>query len=161
MTVERTFNFLCLTLYEHLTWRDHLNSDSSKISRAIGVLNFLKHTFSIHILKTIYNTLILSQLKYCLLSRGANSNMVFGLQKKAMRVILILRLILILFSKLYSCWSFKICTKLLNTTSNLIIEKIYTHSYFGFSLYIKTSFISSYSTECNIINCFMCTRNNT
>ena len=57
-----------------------------KISRAIGVLNFLKHTFPIHILKTIYNTLILSQLNYCLLSWGANSGVVFGLQKKAMRV---------------------------------------------------------------------------
>ena len=49
MTVERvrTFNFLGLILNDHLTWRDHLNNVSRKILRAIGVLNFLKHTFPI------------------------------------------------------------------------------------------------------------------
>ena len=66
MAVERVYNFLGLNLNELLTWREHLNDVSRKISRAIGVLNFLKHTFPIHILKTIYTTLILSQLKYCL-----------------------------------------------------------------------------------------------
>ena len=82
VTVERvrTFNFLGLTLNEYITWRDHLNNVSMKISWAIGVLHF-----PIHILKTIYNTLILSQLNYCLLSWGANSSMVFGVQKNAMR----------------------------------------------------------------------------
>ena len=46
MTVEkvRTFNFLSPTLNQHLTWRDHLHTVSRKISRAIRVLNFIKHT---------------------------------------------------------------------------------------------------------------------
>ena len=225
MTLERvrTFNFLGLTLNEHLTWRDHLDNVSRKISRAIGVLNFLKHTYPVHILKTIYNTLILSQLNYCLLSWGANSDVVFGLQKKAMRVItcnhykahtnpIFKTLQLLKLQDLYKlkilklyynmvannvpesirillpCQSYSRATynirnhsyqipkihheyarnslrynlpKLINTTSNLIIEKIDTHSYFGFSLYTKNSFISSYNTDCNITNCFICTRNNT
>ena len=61
VTVERvrTFNFLGLTLNEHLTRRDHLNNVSMKYRG-----QFLQHTFPIHILKTIYNTLILSQLNY-------------------------------------------------------------------------------------------------
>ena len=52
-TVEgiQTFNCLGLNLNEHLTWRDHLNNVSIKISSIIGVLNVLKHTFLIYILK--------------------------------------------------------------------------------------------------------------
>ena len=43
-------------------------------------------------------------------------------------------------------------SKLINATSNMIIEKLYTHSYFGVSLY---SVISSCNTECNITNFYM------
>ena len=88
MTVERvrTYNFLGITLSEHLVNVERSHNVSRKISRAIGVQNVLRHTFPIHILK-YFNTLILSQLNYCLLSWRANSGVVFGLQKKAMRVI--------------------------------------------------------------------------
>ena len=159
-----------------------------------------------------------------LIIMGANSNMVFGLQNKIMRVITcnnfnahtdpifktlqllkIQDLYKLIILKLYynvvannvhesirimlPCQSYSHATynirrdhsyqipeihheyarnslrynlsKLINTTSSLIIEKIDTHSYFGFSLYIKNSFISSYSTKCNITNCFMCTLDNT
>ena len=46
--------------------------------------------------------------------------------------------------------------KLINTTSNLNIEKRDTHSYFGFALYINNGFNINYNIECNI----MCTRSN-
>ena len=43
MTVERvqTYNFMCLTLNEHLTWRDHLNNVTRNISRAIVPVTIL------------------------------------------------------------------------------------------------------------------------
>ena len=58
---------LGLTLNDHLNLRYRLNNVSRKISKTIGVLTFLKHTFPVGILKTIYN-IHLPQLYYCLLS---------------------------------------------------------------------------------------------
>ena len=37
-----------------------------------------------------------------------------------------------------------------------ILEKIHTHSYQGFSNYVKQFLIGKYSTECNIPNCYIC-----
>ena len=55
VNIERvhSFNFLGLTLNTNLTWKDHLNIVSRKLSRAIGILNSLKYSFPIHILITI------------------------------------------------------------------------------------------------------------
>ena len=83
ITIEmvHSFNFLELTLNTNLTWKDQLNIVSRKLSRPTGILNSLKYSFPIHILM-IYNTLILSHLNYCLLTWGANSDSLFGLQKR-------------------------------------------------------------------------------
>ena len=37
-----------------------------------------------------------------------------------------------------------------------ITEKLDTHSYEGFSIYVKKLFIQKYSTECAIPYCFVC-----
>ena len=37
----KTFNFLGITLHEHLKWDTHINSISNKISRVIGTINRL------------------------------------------------------------------------------------------------------------------------
>ena len=36
------FNFLGLTIDEHLNWKSHIQKVSNKVSRSIGVLNRLK-----------------------------------------------------------------------------------------------------------------------
>ena len=44
----------------------------------------------------------------------------------------------------------------LNATPEIALEKVSTHSFQGFSNYIKNMIVNKYSTECNIINCYIC-----
>ena len=44
----------------------------------------------------------------------------------------------------------------MNLTDDLILEKVFTHSYAGFSKYSKDVFIKGYSYECQIENCYVC-----
>jgi len=48
--------------------------------------------------------------------------------------------------------------KLLNKNIHEILDKIDTHSEFGFSLYIKNHFINKYEVDCSIPNCYVCGR---
>ena len=48
-----------------------------------------------------------------------------------------------------------------NTTPSNIIEKLYSHSFEGFSVYIKRLTIQSYNGMCTVANCYSCRRNNT
>ena len=81
------FNFLRLTFNKHLGWADHVNKLSNKICKIIGIINKLKFQLPQNILLTIYNSLILSQLNYCLLAWGYESKHVYKLQKRAIRII--------------------------------------------------------------------------
>ena len=47
---------------------------------------------------------------------------------------------------------------LVNSTPNMILDKINTHSYQGFSKYSKTFYLNRYETTCNNQNCFTCNR---
>ena len=40
----------------------------------------------------------------------------------------------------------------------LIQEKFYTHSYAGFSNYIKRHYINNYREDCSIMNCYICSQ---
>ena len=64
------FTFLGLTINETLTWKDHIEIISNRISKTIGILSRLKHTLSPKILKMIYTSLILPRLHYCNLAWG-------------------------------------------------------------------------------------------
>ena len=64
----KSFNFLALTISDDLKWYTHIRNVSRKISRSIGVINVLKHTFPTHILNTLYNSPVLPHINYCLLS---------------------------------------------------------------------------------------------
>ena len=46
--------------------------------------------------------------------------------------------------------------RIVNETSDLILSKIETHSYHGFSNYAKNEILKSYSAQCNIFNCYIC-----
>ena len=50
--------------------------------------------------------------------------------------------------------------KLVNETDECILDKISTHSYKGFSDYVKHCYILQYKLECTILNCYICNNNN-
>ena len=88
-TIERvnTFNFLGLTLDENLNWKAHINKISNKISRAIGIMNKLKHILPLNIKLTLYNTLILPHINYNIMVWGNHTDKIFKQQKKSLRII--------------------------------------------------------------------------
>lgn len=81
------FNFLGLILDKHLKWKPHVEMIRKKISKTIGVMNRLKNTVTSETLLIIYNSLILSYLNYGIINWGCNSESLFKIQKKAIRVI--------------------------------------------------------------------------
>ena len=46
--------------------------------------------------------------------------------------------------------------KIINKTDTNILEKMSTHSYYGFVFHIKRKTLDSYSSEYNIQNCYIC-----
>ena len=87
--MEKVFDFcfLGLTINENLNWKSHLNKVSNKISRTLGVMNRLKHFLTTDTLRTIYNSLILPHLNYCILVWGFECKRIQKIQKKCVRVI--------------------------------------------------------------------------
>ena len=87
--IERVdnFNFLGLTINEHMSWKPHIDKIANKISKFNGILNKLKHILPANILKTLYFSLIQSQLNYGILIWGFDLNRLEKLQKKAIRII--------------------------------------------------------------------------
>ena len=76
------FNFLGIIFDKSLTWKDHIDKISSKISKSIGILNRIKSFTPKYILKNIYNTLITPHLYYGILVWGYNNTRLYNLQKK-------------------------------------------------------------------------------
>ena len=87
--IERVtnFNYLGLQLSNDLNWDKHKCVISLKLTKTIGVLNRLRYEHPEEILLTLYNTLILPHLNYCILLWGANTGNIHKLQKKTLRVI--------------------------------------------------------------------------
>ncbi len=77
------FNFLGLTINQHLNWKSHIDKISNKISRNVGILNKLKHILPLNTRVLIYNSLILSHINYGLLAWGYSCVRITKLQKKA------------------------------------------------------------------------------
>jgi hypothetical protein len=87
--VERVtqFNFLGIMLDVNANWKSHIDMISKKIARSIGIICKLKHYIPLFILKTLYNSLVLSKLNYGLLAWGFYRDQIFKLQKKVIRLI--------------------------------------------------------------------------
>lgn len=218
VTYTQDFDFLGLTVNHHLSWKAHVSKISTKISRANGILRRLQNTLPHHILKLLYNSLILPHLNYCLLAWGLSNKRVIGLQKKSIRYInkakynshtepLFKSCKLLKFNDLFTLKSLKFFYKysqnsipdyftgmfqpiqnlhiygtrnrsharpqtpqmlscsnclrysvpnLLSNTPDCILSKVYTHSFEGFSNYIKTFILHNYVSECSIVNCYVC-----
>ena len=221
--VERVkeFCFLGLTINENLTWKTHIQKISNKVMKHSGILNKLKHYLPQNILRTLYCSLIQSQLTYCILVWGFDCGRIVKVQKKSIRIItcskfgahtepLFKTLNLLKINDLFKLNILKFYYKLhhkklpsyfnsfnlnvmqdihshntrsnhliqtnktrtkfaqdcirnilppiLNKTDELIITKVHTHSYKGFSNYIRNHFINKYSLICRIQNCNTCSR---
>ena len=50
---------------------------------------------------------------------------------------------------------------LVNNTPDIILDKIHSHSLDGFSWYIKQYILGTYQITCTILNCYICSRNQT
>ena len=81
------FNFLGLTLDTHLNWKIHSENISNKCSRISGILNNLKYILPERIKLLLYNTLLLPQINYCLMTWGYHGQRIYKIQKRAIRTI--------------------------------------------------------------------------
>ena len=83
------FNFLGLTLSSALSWKQHINKISLKISKSIGVLYRLRDIiYPRAVLQNLYNALIIPQFNYCILCWGSvisENHSLHILQKKALQ----------------------------------------------------------------------------
>ena len=78
------FNFLGVTIDQHLKFDVHMNNIAIKASRIIGLFNKLKNFLPLYILITLYNSMILPHLTYGILIWKTNNQQLFKLQKKAL-----------------------------------------------------------------------------
>ena len=76
----QNLNFLSLQVSSDITWNLHINEISKKISRIIGILKKLQLIVPKNVPLTIYNTLILLHINYCLLVWGSKSGKIMQLQ---------------------------------------------------------------------------------
>ena len=68
----QNFDFLGLTINENLSWKPHEDKIANKLSKYSGILSRLKHYLPPNILKTIYCSIIQSNLNYAILAWGYN-----------------------------------------------------------------------------------------
>ena len=83
--------FLGVVIDKNLTWKEHINYISLKISKSIGILNSLRFILPLIILVNLYNCMILSHLTYCNIVWGNCASYLlqklFLLQKRAIRAV--------------------------------------------------------------------------
>ena len=83
--------FLGVIIDKKLTWKQHIQHISDKISKTVALLRLLRYIFPKRILKLIYLSLIYSYLNYCNVIWGGAYDTVlqplYILQKKAIRLI--------------------------------------------------------------------------
>ena len=81
------FNYLGIMIDEHMSWENHIQMISMKISKIIGITKRLRYIFPQRILLTLYKSLIVSHLHYGILLWGKCAADLEKLQKRAVRVI--------------------------------------------------------------------------
>ena len=76
------FNFLGLTIDQHVTWNSHIQKISNKISISLGIMNRLKRYLPQNVLRTIHKGLILSHINYSIVILWFQSSRISKLQKR-------------------------------------------------------------------------------
>ena len=69
-----------------MSWTSHSKQISNKVSRVLGIMNRLKHFLPFSALRLMYQSLVNCHLQFCILAWGYESNRVYDLQKKAIRI---------------------------------------------------------------------------
>ena len=84
---EKYFKFLGMRIDEFMTWKYHIDHVSSKISVGNSILNRTKNLLPLNVRKTLYCSLIKSQLSYGILFYGNNASgqKIELIQKKCIR----------------------------------------------------------------------------
>ena len=70
-----------------MTWKNHTDNISNKCMRVIGTLNRIKHILPTQTRILLYNSLILPHINYCIMAWAYQSNRLFKLQKRAIRIV--------------------------------------------------------------------------
>ena len=83
----REFNCLGITTTEYLDWNSHTIKIANKLSRAIGIMHKLRKLIQMQILKLMYSSMILPHIYFGITAWGFTCRRVYGLQKKAIRII--------------------------------------------------------------------------
>lgn len=88
--VEHT-KFLGVIIHQNLSWQAHIKAMSSQIAKSTGIIIKSRQFFFSNTLCTLYNSLILPYLQYCLIiwasTYSSHLQPLFRLQKKALRII--------------------------------------------------------------------------
>ena len=168
------YSFIGIIFNNNLTWIDHINNLKLKLAKAVGIS---KRIFTSDTLKNIYFAIFHSNINYGYLLCG-NCHHLFILQKKALGMITnshypahIHIITNIFYNKQgqYTLWQTKQLSdkhyhpfatkcliydipKIINNCSSMITEKIQTHSFTGYSYYVKQACLSNYNSECYICN---------
>ena len=82
-----SFNLLGVVIDKHISWKYHTEMLSNKTSKCCGVLSRLKKYLPLFIPKTLYFSMVHSQLSYSLLTWGFDSNRIAKLQTRCVRII--------------------------------------------------------------------------
>ena len=80
----KTFNFLGITIDEHMTWKPHSQKVACKIAQTIGTMKRLKNFLPPNIMKMLYNSLVLPHLTYGIVLWGKKIKRITKLQKWAL-----------------------------------------------------------------------------
>ena len=126
--VHRT-TFLGVILDSSLLWKDHINYIKSKIAKSIGILHETKQLLNKNTLLTLYNTLVLPYLSYCIEVWGNSfdiyMNPLYRLQKKAITFIT---------HSVYNASTFNLFKQL----SILNLQKLYVYKIYIFMYWFNT-----------------------
>ena len=89
IAIERVenFNFLGLIFNEHMFWKHHIDAIANKLTTFSGISNKLKRFLLVHILRTLYFSMVQSQLTYGILAWGFEHQRFVKIQKRFIRII--------------------------------------------------------------------------
>ena len=91
ITEKSESKFLGVIVDNKLSWQPHIKYISNKISKSLSILRYLRYSFPMYILKTLYLSLVLPYIMYCNIIWGSAFKTVLRpiliLQKKCLRTI--------------------------------------------------------------------------
>ena len=70
-----------------MSWKPHIDLLANKLAKCAGIFNKLKHVLPIHILKTLYFSMVQSRMMYCILTWSFVHYRIEKLQKRFVRII--------------------------------------------------------------------------